>query len=170
MQFRLMMKGELERFSRRELICLAYMSCKCHAYMPRSYVYLTLLTGANSHNLFQKVARSNTCKISCLHVLLTCLACVAYRRELANVIEHASILCDGLPISAADFPKHFASNPVNSRSLAVGGKSLREMEMQTIHATLEQCNGNKTAAAHQLGISLKTLYNKLNSEVIKKAA
>jgi two-component system NtrC family response regulator len=91
-------------------------------------------------------------------------------RELANVIEHASILCDGLPISAADLPRHFASQSAMPRLHAIGGKSLREMEMQTIHATLDQCNGNKTAAAQQLGISLKTLYNKLNSEVVRKVA
>jgi len=91
-------------------------------------------------------------------------------RELANVIEHASILCDGLPITAGDLPKHFSqpSNPI--LSINKTGRSLREIEMETIHATLDQFNGNKTAAAQQLGISLKTLYNKLNAEVINKAA
>jgi two-component system NtrC family response regulator len=91
-------------------------------------------------------------------------------RELANVVEHASILCDRLPISAGDLPQHFGSVSASGPALAASGKSLREMEMDTIHATLEKLNGNKTAAAQQLGISLKTLYNKLNSEVIKKAA
>ena len=91
-------------------------------------------------------------------------------RELANVIEHASILCDGLPITATDLPRHFASGTTSGISMAANGKSLREIEMATIHATLEKCNGNKTAAAQQLGISLKTLYNKLNSEVLNKAA
>lgn len=91
-------------------------------------------------------------------------------RELANVIEHASILCDGLPITAGDLPQHFASATRSGASMATNGKSLREIEMATIHATLEKFNGNKTAAAQQLGISLKTLYNKLNSEVLNKAA
>ena len=91
-------------------------------------------------------------------------------RELANVIEHASILCDGLPITAEDLPKHFAAGSNSTRSISAGVKSLREMEMDTIHATLDECNGNKTAAAQKLGISLKTLYNKLNAEVMKKAA
>lgn len=91
-------------------------------------------------------------------------------RELANVIEHASILCDGLPITVADLPRHFASVASSTISMATHGKSLREIEMATIHATLEKLNGNKTAAAQQLGISLKTLYNKLNSEVLNKAA
>ena len=90
-------------------------------------------------------------------------------RELANVIEHASILCDGLPITADDLPKHFGSSGPSTVPFSTAGRSLKELEMETIHATLEQLNGNKTAAAQQLGISLKTLYNKLNAEVLKKA-
>ena len=90
-------------------------------------------------------------------------------RELANVIEHASILCDGLPITAKDLPKHFASSGPSTIPISTAGRSLKELEMETIHATLDQLNGNKTAAAQQLGISLKTLYNKLNAEVMKKA-
>jgi DNA-binding NtrC family response regulator len=43
----------------------------------------------------------------------------------------------------------------------VGG-SLEESERQLILATLEQCGGNKGKAAAILGISLKTLYNRLN--------
>jgi DNA-binding NtrC family response regulator len=44
----------------------------------------------------------------------------------------------------------------------VGPMTLREMEMQVIHQTLERLSGNKPKAAEELGISLKTLYNKLN--------
>lgn len=90
-------------------------------------------------------------------------------RELANVIEHASILCDGLPITEKDLPHQFGSVS-GTPTRATTGKSLREIEMETIYATLEQFNGNKTAAAQQLGISLKTLYNKLNADVINRAA
>jgi two-component system NtrC family response regulator len=90
-------------------------------------------------------------------------------RELANVIEHAHILCDGVPITENDLP-HLDSGSTSPLALASSGKSLREIEMETIYATLERLNGNKTAAAQQLGISLKTLYNKLNADVINKAA
>ena len=83
-------------------------------------------------------------------------------RELANVIEYAAIICDKLPIGPADLPQ--------SMSQPVGGRSLREQEMDSIWAALESCNGNKTAAAQQLGISIKTLYNKLNAEVGAKKA
>lgn len=85
-------------------------------------------------------------------------------RELANVIEHASILANRMPISATDLPSHLGRGAGSGRAIVSTGQSLREIEMQTIHATLERLNGNKTQAAQQLGISLKTLYNKLNSE------
>lgn len=88
-------------------------------------------------------------------------------RELANVVEYASILNEQLPISSNDLPSHLGSvNSISSGSR--DGLSLREIEMQTIHETLEKCNGNKTAAAQLLGVSLKTLYNKLNSETLRK--
>ena len=47
---------------------------------------------------------------------------------------------------------------------AVGStpRTLREIEMQVIYQTLERLGGNKPKAAEELGISLKTLYNKLN--------
>jgi DNA-binding NtrC family response regulator len=41
------------------------------------------------------------------------------------------------------------------------GTPLAEMEKQTIFATLEYCRGNKKRAAEILGVSLKTLYNRL---------
>ena len=85
-------------------------------------------------------------------------------RELANVIEYAAIICDKLPIGAADLPKSMNQEPVTA------GRSLREMEMESIWAALDACNGNKTAAAQQLGISIKTLYNKLNADTINKKA
>ena len=52
-----------------------------------------------------------------------------------------------------------------------GPISLRDLEMQAIHDALERHGGNKPKAADELGISLKTLYNKLNqaSELEKSA-
>ena len=91
-------------------------------------------------------------------------------RELANVIEHASILSDSLPMTAADFPDNLGNSRPHTIPIRSVGKSLRELEMETIYATLEQLGGNKTATAEQLGISLKTLYNKLNSDLDRKAA
>jgi len=92
-------------------------------------------------------------------------------RELANVIEHATILCDEPPITAVDLPRQFASRQVTGPRLSVGPLTLRELEMQAIHESLERNDNNKPAAAEELGVSLKTLYNKLNqAEKHEKAA
>ncbi len=90
-------------------------------------------------------------------------------RELANVIERAMILSDGGPITPEHLPTRFEARrlrPSSAAGLKAVGSSapqtLREMEMQVIHQTLERLSGNKPKAAEELGISLKTLYNKLN--------
>jgi len=89
-------------------------------------------------------------------------------RELANVVEHATILCEELPILPEHLPRRFsdASTPVGPTLRTVSEPmSLRELEMQAIHEALERHNGNKPQAAEELGISLKTLYNKLNQAI-----
>jgi two-component system NtrC family response regulator len=80
-------------------------------------------------------------------------------RELANVIEHAAILCDQLPIEPEHFPQRFSKRQLRGPLRPI---SLREIEMQAIYASIERHDGNKQAAAAELGISLKTLYNRLN--------
>lgn len=91
-------------------------------------------------------------------------------RELANMIEHASIICEGLPIRADDLPEKLSNKPFAKSNIVSAGITLREIEMEAIHSALEQTGGNKTAAAQQLGVSLKTLYNKLNQEAVRRAA
>ena len=84
-------------------------------------------------------------------------------RELANVIEHATIISDKLPFSAEHLPTRFAAGkPRAIRMADARPQTLREMEMECIHSVLERHNGSKPQAAEELGISLKTLYNKLN--------
>jgi len=86
-------------------------------------------------------------------------------RELANVIEHATILCDSGPIDVEHLPNNFESRRQRTTQFRmVGQQTLREIEMQAIHQTLQRLGGNKPKAAEELGISLKTLYNKLNQE------
>jgi two-component system NtrC family response regulator len=80
-------------------------------------------------------------------------------RELANVVEHATIICERLPITAADLPQLAASSKRVKMEEPI---SLRELEMQAIESALQRHHGNKPKAAEELGISLKTLYNKLN--------
>ena len=91
-------------------------------------------------------------------------------RELANVIEHASILCDGLPITAADLPRQFGTRGVAQAKMETGGMSMRQIETMAIESAMDRHNGNKTAVAEELGISLKTLYNKLNQAMESRKA
>ena len=81
-------------------------------------------------------------------------------RELANVIEHATILCDEPPITSEHLPRSFNSRQVRIPNL--GPLSLRQLEMHAIHQAMNRHDGNKAAASEELGVSLKTLYNKLN--------
>ncbi|MEX2306942.1 MAG: sigma-54 dependent transcriptional regulator [Pirellulales bacterium] len=84
-------------------------------------------------------------------------------RELANVIEHATILCDHGPIAAQHLPVQFNRRQLTGAAANHPGPiSLRDLEMQAIYQALERHGGNKPKAADELGISLKTLYNKLN--------
>ena len=81
-------------------------------------------------------------------------------RELANVVEHAAILAENLPITREDLPRHFDSR--RSRPKGLGPMTLRELEQIAIQEALERHEGSKAKAAAELGVSLKTLYNKLN--------
>jgi DNA-binding NtrC family response regulator len=86
-------------------------------------------------------------------------------RELRNAIERAVIICSGEEIER----HHLAPYPVDQRarvrsedtlSLPVG-TPIEEVERQMIMRTLQKTDNNKTRAAELLGISLKTLHNKL---------
>ena len=95
-------------------------------------------------------------------------------RELANCIEHALVLCDGLPLTAEHLPARLGASRGRAQPVAPAAPpttgpgretrpaSLREIEMQAILDGLERNHGNKPKTAEELGISLKTLYNKLH--------
>ncbi len=83
------------------------------------------------------------------------------------------ILCDGGPVRPEHLPQRFsAPPPVPLLPLRPGSPcSLRDLEMQAISEALERHAGNKPKAAEELGISLKTLYNKLNqASALEKSA
>ena len=87
-------------------------------------------------------------------------------RELRNVIERATILARGNQIEPAHLPV-FGAAPAATGAPANGvtilpGMTVDEAEQKLIMATLDSAGGNKTRAAEMLGISLKTLHNKLN--------
>jgi formate hydrogenlyase transcriptional activator len=88
-------------------------------------------------------------------------------RELRNTIERAVILCpDGAPLDAGHLPQGFgkdaaaASSDGSSITVRVGA-TVDEAERLLILRTLEATGQNKTRAAEILGVSLKTLHNKL---------
>jgi len=84
-------------------------------------------------------------------------------RELANVIEHATILCENGRIELEHLPSKFESRRLRVPQLrSFAPQTLREIELQAIYQAVERLDGNKPKAAEELGISLKTLYNKLN--------
>jgi DNA-binding NtrC family response regulator len=87
-------------------------------------------------------------------------------RELRNVIERAVIACDHGPIGRADLPADFARGPVVQTNELSGlrfppGTTVEAAERELILQTLAATNQNKTRAAELLGLSLKTLHNKL---------
>jgi len=84
-------------------------------------------------------------------------------RELANVIEHATILCDEGPIRGEHLPQRFdARQLVGAARKKRGPMTLRELESEAIQDALVRCEGSKPKAAAELGVSIKTLYNRLN--------
>jgi two-component system, NtrC family, response regulator HydG len=84
-------------------------------------------------------------------------------RQLRNVIERASVLCRGTLISIGDLPAEFKSDGQKTAGLFQIrlGTSLDDVERELISRTLEFAGGNKTRAADILGITAKTLYNRL---------
>lgn len=86
-------------------------------------------------------------------------------RELRNAVHRAFILADGdLDLaSAIDRPARTSAIGDGEQLVFAVGTSLAEIERQAIIATLAKCEGNKTRAAALLGVSLKTLYNRLHA-------
>jgi DNA-binding NtrC family response regulator len=103
----------------------------------------------------------NGVETECLEVLKT------YRwpgnvRQLRNVIERALIVSRGPLITVADLPADMKRTAGSSSSFELRlGMSLDDVERELIMRTIEFTGGNKSRAAEVLGISLKTLYNRL---------
>ena len=84
-------------------------------------------------------------------------------RELKNAVYRAYILADDTLMDAAATEAPSGDAPVEGSKLALRvGASIADAEKSLIFATLEHTNSDKPAAAKILGISLKTLYNRLN--------
>jgi len=83
-------------------------------------------------------------------------------RELRNCVERSFVLCDDLvtldlrpilPVTHDDAGSHCVRLPIGVR--------MADAERELLLATLRHCGGNKRRTAEVLGLSLKTVYNKL---------
>ncbi len=110
-------------------------------------------------------------EIRCSAQALDCLARHSWPgnvRELENTIQRAVALCadsviepDDLSLGQVSTSNDLQPQP-SKTDVVASGTTVREMERQLIQRTLQDTLGNRTRAAKLLGISLRTLRNKLN--------
>jgi DNA-binding NtrC family response regulator len=84
-------------------------------------------------------------------------------RELENAVTRLSVLAAGPEIAEEDVVL-LAFGPVVPVRAALPTLNIPELERMAIHTALERHGGNKPAAAEELGISLRTLYNRLEKD------
>jgi DNA-binding NtrC family response regulator len=90
-------------------------------------------------------------------------------RELRNVIERATIVAEGRFLQVKDLPPLSGSGRATPAASPAApglspGMTVEKAEQELIRITLQHTGGNKTRAAEMLGISLKTLHNKLHRQ------
>lgn len=86
-------------------------------------------------------------------------------QELKSVVERTYVLSEGKYIDEHDLPESIKeeSTPEARQEEEFSAITLHELEKRHIIRSLRHLNGNKTKAAKSLGITVKTLYNKLHS-------
>ena len=85
-------------------------------------------------------------------------------RELQNILERGTALCQSDTIEIEDLPTEITSQRSTGflTAAAERGLSLAQLEQEYIEQVLQQEGGNKTRAAQRLGLDRKTLYRKLD--------
>ena len=85
-------------------------------------------------------------------------------RELKNVVARAHLLADTV-VEIGDLPTRLTGRqePEGPNLTVRVGTSIAEVERRLLLATLVECGGNKSQTAEVLGISVKTLYNRLRA-------
>lgn len=84
-------------------------------------------------------------------------------RELKNCIERALVFCKGQEVQADILSLQPNTQPISDEKDCL--LSLKEMEEKHVRKVLQSCDGNKSKAAKQLGISRAALYAKMESYV-----
>ena len=85
-------------------------------------------------------------------------------RELRNVLERMLVICAGDVLTVKDLPRGFGQHGIAEEGDGLRlrpGMTVAEAERRLVLETLASTQNNKTRAAELLGISLKTLHNKL---------
>ena len=118
------------------------------------YFLATLNTEENTHKQFSEDS-------------LACIRQYSWPgnvRELRNAVHRAFLLADDDLNLRAVVGKSVSASSGAEQTLRIPvGTNLADAERWMIIATLRKCGGNKTRAAALLGVSLKTLYNRLNA-------
>jgi DNA-binding NtrC family response regulator len=91
-------------------------------------------------------------------------------RELENYIERAVVTSRGNVLNIEDFPKGLLLKTEQQAQEFKVGQTVYDAEKALILKTLEACAGNRTKAAQTLGISVRTLRNKLNEYGLGKVS
>jgi DNA-binding NtrC family response regulator len=86
-------------------------------------------------------------------------------RELRNIIERSVVLARGTWVEERDLPPYVRDPALRPEKLvfAVGETTVADAERELILKTLARAGNNKAEAARQLGVDVKTIYNKLKS-------
>jgi DNA-binding NtrC family response regulator len=85
-------------------------------------------------------------------------------RELENVLENAAAFIESGDIQVSDLclsPHQRGSSSTDAKTSPLLGKTLAEIECEAIVCALQHFNGNKSQTATALGISLRSVYNKM---------
>jgi transcriptional regulator with PAS, ATPase and Fis domain len=83
-------------------------------------------------------------------------------RQLRNVIENMLVMGDETSLTLRNLPKYLSGNPSSEQHHASEGSfNLHELEKEAILSALRKSFGNRTHAAHTLGVSVRTLQRKL---------
>ena len=102
-------------------------------------------------------------------------------RELQNVVQRIGLLCDGevidadlvrrwLPRTAVEAEEKQVVMAIGDPYAALMGRSLAEVEARLVRRCLAHCGGNRKRTAEMLGISVRTLFNRLRDDKSREPA
>ena len=120
--------------------------------------------------MLARVAPSRTLRLS--PAVLRCLSAYGFPgnvRELRNILERASLMCDGEEIGLEHLPPGLCDASLAAPTRTLASKDGRDtadlagMERRALEAALAEHHGNRRQLATRLGVSERTLYRKLKA-------